>query len=272
LTPELVEMRKKMEVTSPGAKPPRKMHPIGITCSTCEAFICWKRLFFTGVECSCNATFASLCRDISNQYKPVTYLIFKNDKCHYVGSTINLYQRLQSHKYKFDGHLKGLSKLNQCSLHEIGWSIRVSLILGEVDCYKIMKPLDNKVMPSGDNANITRVRYGGQWHANDGGTASYFDFTKVETIKRQRWFDTEYNHCHRDHYYYPQIGILFGEKRTDYPYQPYTSENRCYKGGYCNCSRKCTVHYRGLKRIGVVKAYPDFIEIMQAKDCVARGP
>ena len=227
---------------------------LGISCPSCNNFLDNKHLFSNGLKCSCNVTILDLCKTVDNcipsQYKiKIVYVVKKNNKFAYVGSTNNLQRRTKQHMTRQDGALYGLKKLTYANLNEKEWSLHISLILGELYAYLILKPYQNMRIPSGKGTNTitfidkytnsikiiesTYPSYSTNMLCDN--IASFNDGTKI-TYKKHT-----FNHQHMNaqlQYYHPVCGLLDRQPHElkDFccgPKMPWKQPRTCMCKFYC---------------------------------------
>lgn len=134
----------------------------GIYCPECGDYLDYKHLFFTGLTCGCDVKLSSLVKATSCM-PFVTYFLVLDDSIVYVGSTIDLQQRMQQHVY--NGQLSENSVLVKrigSTLYDVlndkRMSLHISTILGELEMFNIFKPVYNKAMPCAQFSDIVYVK------------------------------------------------------------------------------------------------------------------
>lgn len=114
-----------------------------IKCPSCTQRMDWKYMFTKGLHCRCGVEIKELAKqlDSNSSYQFYTYFIKQHGKPIYVGVTeTSLVRRLVEHS---NATLK-LSCLTNANLSKGGYTVHVSVILGECELMDLLKPRDNR--------------------------------------------------------------------------------------------------------------------------------
>lgn len=157
---------------------------------------------------------------VTEQYRFVTYLFrdTKTDVILYVGVSENLHARMISHGYA--------GVLKQCNKDRRHVYVCLSMILPELDVYRLFKPFYNKVMPSSDVSSIVRLPQNctlAECVPVSSNINVYLEPHNATTVAST---------C-----YIPAVGLLFG--CTHLPLTTYNLENVYRNACYLTRASKC---------------------------------